>query len=67
MHRKILYRTDEILCGIFLSEVGWIHSVGKVVCNMCDLQKQRLGLVAIMEFWAGILCKDILGSNEMFE
>ena len=32
-----------------------------------ELQKQRLGLFAIMEFLVGILFKDILGSNGMFE
>ena len=33
----------------------------------CELQKQTLGLVAITEFLGSILCKDILGSNGMFE
>ena len=32
-----------------------------------ELQKQRLGLVAIIEYLVDILCKDILGSNGKFE
>ena len=35
--------------------------------RQCELQKQTLGLVAIIEFWVGILCKDIQGSKGMFE
>ena len=35
--------------------------------RQCELQKQRLGLVAIREVWVGILCNDILGSNGIFE
>ena len=35
--------------------------------RQCELQKQRLGLLAIMEFLVGSLCTDILCSNGMFE